>query len=151
MDKGRLKMGQYKGMFENRIINTIRERIDERVYMNLNRCYLFNANEGNGRYLDYVGEFEEDRIRMINEVVDAISDMKIEEVIEKIDVNNIEENAYDMRAGIDFDYKVYNLEIRGEIESYTGESIKGVVKIPYVSELSKYSYNGETEVSISWI
>lgn len=119
--------------------------------MNLNRSYLFNSNEGNSRYLDYVGEFEEDRIRIINEVVDAISDMKIEEVIEKIEVNNIEENTYDMRAGIDFDYKVYNLEIRGEIESYTGESIKGVVKIPYVSELSKYSYNGETEVSIYWI
>lgn len=144
-------MGQYIRIFENKIIKVIRERIDEKSYMNLNRSYLFNSNEGNSRYLDYVGEFEEDRIRIINEVVDAISDMKIEEVIEKIEVNNIEENTYDMRAGIDFDYKVYNLEIRGEIESYTGESIKGVVKIPYVSELSKYSYNGETEVSIYWI
>lgn len=144
-------MGQYKGKFENKIINAIRERIDENGCMNLNRCYLFNANEGNSRYKDYVGEFEEDRIRIINEMVDSISDMKIEEVIEKIDVNNIKGNVYGMRAGIDFDYKVYNLEIKGEVESYTGESIKEVVKIPYVAELSRYNYNGETEVSLYWI
>ena len=112
-------MREYKRKFENKIIKAIRERIDGKRYMNLNRSYIFNANEGNGRYLEYVGEFEEDRIRMINEIVEAINDMNIEEVIEKIDVNNIKENTYGMRAAIDFDYKLYSLEIKGEIENYT--------------------------------
>lgn len=144
-------MRKYKRKFENKIIKAIRERIDEKSYMNLNRSYIFNANEGNGRYLEYVGEFEKDRIRMINEIVEAINDMKIEEVIEKIDVNNIKENTYGMRAGIDFDYKLYSLEIKGEIENYTGEKIKEVVKIPYVAEFLTYNYNGETEIMLYWI
>lgn len=143
-------MGQYKGKFENRIINNVREKLNEKNYEKLDR-YLFNFNECNGRYQDYVRDFEEKRICIINEIVDSISDVKIEEVIERIDVNNIKENTYGMRVGIDFDYKLYSLEIKGEIESYTGEKIKDVVKIPYVVEFLIYNYNGETEIMLYWI
>lgn len=85
-------MGQYKGEFENRIINNVREKLNEKNYEKLDR-YLFNFNEGNGRYQDYVRDFEEKRICIINEIVDSISDVKIEEAIEVIDVNNIKENT----------------------------------------------------------
>lgn len=143
-------MGQYKGEFENRIINNVREKLNEKNYEKLDR-YLFNFNEGNGRYQDYVRDFEEKRICIINEIVDSISDVKIEEAIEVIDVNNIKENTYAIRAGIDFDYKLYSLEIKGKIESYTGEKIKGFVKIPYVIEFSIYYYNSEKEIMLYWI
>lgn len=139
-------MGEYKGKFENTIINNVREKLNEK----LDR-YLFNFNEGNGRYQDYVRDFEERRVCIINEIIDSISDVKIEEAIEVIDVNNIKENTYAMREGIDFDYKLYSLEIKGEIESYTGEKIKGFVKIPYVIEFSIYYYNGEKEIMLYWI
>lgn len=150
VDKGRLKMGQYKGKFKNKIINNVREKLNEKNYEKLDN-YLFNFNKGNSRYQDYVRNFEEKRIGIINEIVDSISEMKIEEVVERIDVNNIKENTYGMRAGIDFDYKLYSLEIKGEIENYTGEKIKEIVMIPYVAEFLTYNYNGETEIMLYWI
>ena len=72
--------------------------------------------------------------------------MKVKEVIEKIDVNNIKENTYGTKAGIDFDYKFYSLEIKWE-----REKIKEVVKIPYVAEFLTYNYNSETEIILYWI
>lgn len=145
-------MGQYQYIktLENKILTAMRERVNEKKYRDFNRYYLFNSNENNSRYYDYVREFEEDRARIINEMIDSISDMKIKKAIEIIEVNNIE-NLGELKAGIDYDYKIYSLVLEANIKDDKGEIIECTTKIPYVSEKLFYNSNGETEVILAWI
>lgn len=124
--------------FKDKILKRISERINEKSNWEINRYFITNYNE----HEKYVSMFEENKIKIINEIVDSLSGVKIEKIIEKVNRKSLKSSEC-----CEINCNVYSLEIAGE------ENWKGLnnIEVTYVTEILTDRLDGVIESTLLWI